>query len=200
MVASFPEFVDLFAAEAPAAGLDLSIGRMTLLFSDLTGSTALYERIGDAKAFAMVEEHFRLMDRIVRESGGAIVKTMGDAVMASFGAPADGVRAALAMARENRQAFGVHGLAVRIGVHSGPCLGVRANDWLDFFGTTVNVAARLEGKAKAGQVVVMAELAKETDIAPLLERYPQESFEADLKGITERQQLVAITADGPPPL
>lgn len=195
IVATFPDFIDLFATEAPASGVELSVGEVALLFSDLTGSTALYERVGDAKAFAIVEEHFSLMERIVREHEGAIVKTMGDAVMACFAAPKNAVRAALAMIPENTRVLGQHGLAVRIGVHSGPCLAVRANDRLDYFGTTVNVTARLEGKAKPGQVVLTEAFASQPSIAALLEGRARELFDADLKGIAETQRLVRIHAE-----
>ncbi len=196
IVASFPEFVDLFATEAPASGVELSIGTLSLLFSDLTGSTALYERIGDAKAFALVEEHFELMDSIVRRHGGALVKTMGDAVMASFSSAVGAVNAALEMVKANDERFGEHGLAVRIGVHEGPCLAVRANDRLDFFGTTVNVAARLEGKAKPGHVVLTEEMAARPSIGELIAPHPRVPFDADLKGISATQRLVMIAARG----
>jgi class 3 adenylate cyclase len=197
IIASFPEFVGLFATEAPASGVELSIGTLSLLFSDLTGSTALYERIGDAKAFALVEQHFALMDGLVRDNGGALIKTMGDAVMASFSSSTGAVTAALAMVKANEDKFGAHGLAVRLGVHEGPCLAVRANDRLDFFGTTVNVAARLEGKAKPGHVVLTDEMAKRPSIAALLEGRTLEPFDADLKGIKKTQRLVMVDARPP---
>lgn len=194
VVASFPDFHDLFATEAPASGVDLSIGHLALLFSDLTGSTALYQKIGDARAFAIVEEHFRLMEGIVRRHDGAIVKTMGDAVMASFASPAGAVAAALDMVAENDAVHGALGLGVKLGVHSGPCLAVRANDRLDFFGTTVNVAARLQGQAESGHLVLTAELADEPAVARVLGERPRRPFRAALKGIGDEQQLVAIDA------
>ncbi|HGG56426.1 MAG TPA: hypothetical protein ENK31_01380, partial [Nannocystis exedens] len=73
VVASLPEFVDLFATEAPAAGLELTISTLTFLFSDLTGSTALYEKLGDARAFAIVQEHFALMEAAISANGGAVI-------------------------------------------------------------------------------------------------------------------------------
>jgi class 3 adenylate cyclase len=193
IMATFPDFIDLFATEAPASGVELSIGEVALLFSDLTGSTALYERVGDARAFALVEEHFSLMERIVHAHEGAIVKTMGDAVMACFAVPRNAVAAALEMVPENARVLGEHGLAVRIGVHAGPCLAVRANDRLDYFGTTVNVTARLEGKALPGQIVITEAFAGTPSIATLLEGRTRELFDADLKGIRATQKLVRIT-------
>ena len=192
VVASQPDFVDLFATEAPAAGLDLSIGTITLLFSDLTGSTALYEELGDAKAFAVVQEHFRLMSAIVARHEGAVIKTMGDAVMASFSTPRKAVAAAIDAIAETEATRGDLDIGVKLGIHEGPCLAVRANDRLDFFGTTVNLAARLQGQAGGGELVLMRDLAEQQEIAALLGDAPRRAAVARLKGIAEDQQLVAI--------
>lgn len=192
VIASFPEFLDLFATEAPASGVDLSIGSLALLFSDLTGSTALYQRVGDARAFAIVEEHFRIMERIVNEHDGAIVKTMGDAVMATFPTAAQAVAAALEMVVANDAAHGDLGLGVKLGVHAGPCLAVRANERLDFFGTTVNLAARLQGAAEGGHVVLTREIADE--VSGVLGERPKRPFRAALKGISNEQELVTVDA------
>ena len=192
VVASFPEFLDLFATEAPATGAELSIGQLTVLFSDLTGSTALYERVGDAKGFAIVEHHFSLMERVIHAHDGAVVKTMGDAVMATFPSAARGVSAAIEMIRLHDREQGALGLGVKLGVHSGACLAVRANDRLDFFGTTVNVSARLQAQARPSELVLAAELARDPGVRPLLDALPQRTFEAHLKGITEVQSLVGI--------
>jgi len=190
VVASFPDFLDLFATEAPASGVELSVGHLALLFSDLTGSTALYERVGDARAFAIVEEHFRIMERTVREHDGALVKTMGDAVMASFGAPARAIAAALEMVPACDEAHGELGIGVKLGVHAGPCLRI------DFFGTTVNVAARLQAQAGGGELVVTEGLAADATVAPLVEGLSRRSFDAALKGIEQTQRLVGITVPG----
>ncbi|MEC7518808.1 MAG: adenylate/guanylate cyclase domain-containing protein [Myxococcota bacterium] len=190
VVASFPEFVDLFATEAPASGVDLRVGHLALLFSDLVGSTALYERVGDARAFAIVEEHFRLMGGAVSAHGGAIVKTMGDAVMASFPSAADAAAAAVDMIARHDAAHPDGELGVKIGVHAGPCLAVRANERLDFFGTTVNMAARLQAQAAASEIVVTEDVADEPAVAALLEDVPRSGFTAALKGIESEQRLL----------
>ena len=195
VIASLPDFLDLFATEAPAAGVELRVSALTLLFSDLTGSTALYERIGDARAFAVVGEHFSDMTRAVGAHEGAIVKTMGDAVMADFASPAPALRAALQMIRECVRAHGELGLRVKIGLHEGACLAVRANERLDFFGTTVNIAARLQALAHGSEIVVERELLEHPDVARLVadERLEVVCFEASLKGIGEVQQLARLT-------
>src|SRR5262249_29903226 len=96
-VISLQAFRDLFAEATLRPGDDAGVSQVALLFTDLRGSTALYERVGDATAYNMVREHFTLLAAIVRDHDGAVVKTIGDAVMASFNDPAQAVRAALAM-------------------------------------------------------------------------------------------------------
>ncbi len=192
IVASLPEFVDLFATEAPAAGLDLTISTLTFLFSDLTGSTALYEKLGDARAFAIVQEHFAVMEAVVSANGGAVIKTMGDAVMASFSTPRDAIRAAALAVRRTQAKHGELEIGVKLGVHEGPCLAVRANDRLDFFGTTVNLTARLQGQARAGEMVLMRELAERPKIAEQLAEFPARVSNAHLKGIAVEQPLIAV--------
>lgn len=195
-VATFPEFVRLFATDAPASGVELAIGEVALLFSDLTGSTALYERVGDARAFAMVEEHFRLMQSAVEANGGVVIKTMGDAVMASFPTLRESVEAALAMVRDHDRAFRAHDLAIKIGIHIGPALVIRANERFDYFGTTVNVAARLQAQAASGELVLQAEAARDPSVAPLLTGLAVREFTAKLKGIAEDQKLLGFDVSG----
>jgi class 3 adenylate cyclase len=194
VIASMPEFAGLFATEAPASGVELSVAHIALLFSDLTGSTALYERVGDARAFAMVEDHFRVMESVVTAAGGAIVKTMGDAVMASFPTEREAMSAALQMVETHDSKFDTTGLGVKIGIHAGPCLAVRANDRLDYFGSTVNIAARLQAQAHASEVVITERLSREPAVKSLIGNLPSRPFDASLKGIRNELRLVAIDA------
>jgi class 3 adenylate cyclase len=194
VIASFPEFLDLFATEAPAAGVDLTVGSLVMLFTDLTGSTALYERVGDARAYAIVEEHFTQMAKAVSDHQGAIVKTMGDAVMATFTSPEDAMRCAIDMVVACESSHGDLGVHVKLGVHEGPCLAVRANDRLDYFGTTVNVAARLQAQAGSSELVVMKELLSHGKVAEIVKAngFRMREFSASLKGIAQEQALVAL--------
>jgi class 3 adenylate cyclase len=193
-VLSVPDFHDLFATEAPATGVELSIGSMVVLFSDLTGSTSLYEQLGDARAFALIEQHFRSVTQAVASHGGAVLKTMGDAVMATFPRAGDAFSAALEMVRATEQLHSHHGLRLKVGLHEGPCLAVRANQRLDLFGTTVNLAARLQAQARGGQVVVLDRLFQHPDIAERVhrDRLDATRFEAELRGVSERQACVAV--------
>jgi class 3 adenylate cyclase len=197
-IASFPDFVELFATEAPAAGLDLTIGRLAFLFSDLTGSTAMYERIGDARAYALVQDHFRRMEAIISAHEGAVVKTMGDAVMATFNRLDRAIAAAIEVVEEGAHDHQLHGVGVKLGVHEGPCLAVRANDRLDFFGTTVNIAARLQAQARSGELVLLRELANDASVRAIVGERDVRRMRVALKGITGEQDLVAFQLAAPP--
>jgi adenylate cyclase len=197
VVITQPEFLDLFGTEAPAAGVDLTVSSLTVLFSDLTGTTALYEKVGDARAFALVQEHFRDVAQVAARNEGAVVKTMGDAVMATFTSPAHALAAALEMVarvQSEARAHELDGFSIKIGLHEGPCLVVRANNRIDFFGTTVNIAARLQGQARANRVVIAAELMEHPDVEALVSGrgLRVEQFRAELKGVREVQALLAI--------
>ncbi len=195
-VMALRDFHELFSTEAPATGVELTIGSTAVLFSDLTGSTALYEKLGDARAFALIEQHFRIAARAVERHGGAVLKTMGDAVMATFLRAGDAFAAALELARETEQLHSHHGLQVKVGLHEGPCLAVRANQRLDLFGTTVNLAARLQGEAQGGQVVVLGQLMEHPEIREQIERERLQlhRFEVELRGVSQPQHCIAVTA------
>jgi class 3 adenylate cyclase len=195
VIASLPEFTNLFATEAPALGVELKVGFVALLFSDLTGSTALYEKVGDARAFAIVEEHFRVAEVQIAKHGGAIVKTMGDAVMASFASLSDATAAGIAMVKAHDERFAKDELTIKVGVHGGPCLVVRANDRLDYFGTTVNVSARLQAQAGPSEVVLTEANAADVSVAAAIGALRRRPFQAKLKGIREEQQLTAILVE-----
>ena len=199
-VSMLPEFRRQFAREVLKPGLTLRIARVCLLFSDLTGSTALYTRVGDAKAFSVVQDHFELLREVIAAHDGTIVKTIGDAVMAAFLTEAAAVRCAVSMHEkfpEFRNASTTdHGLTLKIGVHTGPCYVVTANGVLDYFGQTVNVAARLQGAANGGELVLsreLSEIAREQEWLPL--DAPSEAFAAELKGLAKPLEAVRISLD-----
>src|SRR5439155_10605793 len=124
---------------------------------DLTGSTALYQAIGQARAFRLVQDHFRMLGSAISANGNAVVKTIGDAVMATFPSGADALAAALQIQVDIRELQAPNGVdvahLVKIGLHQGACVAVNLNERLDYFGTTVNTAARIEHECRGGQIV-----------------------------------------------
>jgi class 3 adenylate cyclase len=141
-------FRDIYRTDTLDVDQRLKITSLTFLFTDLKGSTELYERVGDLVAFDLVREHFRVLNESVAAEGGAVVKTIGDAVMATFVTPDRALAAALRMREAMRALNATHGredLLLKIGIHEGPCLAVSLNERQDYFGQTVNIASRVQG-------------------------------------------------------
>jgi class 3 adenylate cyclase len=165
-------FRDIYRTETLAIGQRLKILSLTFLFSDLKDSTALYERVGDLVAFDLVNEHFRLLQEIIASERGAIVKTVGDAVMATFETPDRAIAAAIRM-REAMSDLGAErahqSLRLKMGIHEGSCLAVTLNGQQDYFGQTVNVASRVQGLADSRSIMVTEQVVENADARALLE-------------------------------
>jgi class 3 adenylate cyclase len=164
-------FRDLYGTDTLAADQRLKITSLTFLFTDLKGSTALYERVGDLAAFDLVRAHFRVLHEIVAAEAGAVVKTIGDAVMATFAAPERAIAAALRM-REAMRTLNAErdseDLLLKIGIHEGPCLAVVLNDRQDFFGQTVNIASRVQGLAQSTAIFASGSVIENPQASSLL--------------------------------
>ncbi len=200
-VAMLPAFRRRFSEQLLRPGLALKVARASLLFSDLSASTALYTREGDAAAFGLVQDHFDLLREHIEENGGVIVKTIGDAVMAAFVDEPGAIRAAVAMQKAFPAFREVHagslGVYLKIGVYAGPCYAVTANGVLDYFGQTVNVAARLQGQARDAEIVMTAESADRAVQEGLLKDVRIDPpFLAKLKGVDPDISAVRVHVEG----
>lgn len=199
LVAALQEFRDLFASEALSPGETVGVRRLAVMFTDLKDSTALYRRAGDARAYALVRDHFAILRAAVSGSGGGVVKTIGDAVMAVFPSGEQAVEAALAIhrgiAERNRGAS--EEVLVKIGVHVGPALAIEANGALDYFGTTVNEAARIQALSEGGDVVLSDAVRREPGVpeALLREGLREEPFSTRLKGLEDSYRLWRLVSD-----
>ena len=190
-------FRDLYRTDALDIDQRLKITSLTFLFTDLKGSTALYDRVGDLRAYDLVKEHFELLNAIVASETGAVVKTIGDAVMATFEKPDHAVAAALRM----RDALGKLGdlgegndMLLKIGIHVGPCLAVMLNDRQDYFGQTVNIAARVQGLADSRAILATKGVVENPGTAKLLEAsgvIPVSHLHA-LRGVSEEFTLYEL--------
>jgi class 3 adenylate cyclase len=164
-------FRDIYRTDTLDVDQRLKITSLTFLFTDLKGSTELYERVGDLVAFDMVREHFRVLNESVAAEGGAVVKTIGDAVMATFPTPDRALAAALRMREAMRGLNAAHGredLLLKIGIHEGPCLAVSLNERQDYFGQTVNIASRVQGLAISQSILATAPVIENPQSASLL--------------------------------
>jgi class 3 adenylate cyclase len=182
-------FRDLFRADMLDIDQRLKITSLTFVFTDLKASTELYERVGDLAAYDLVQAHFGVLNEVVARESGAVVKTIGDAVMASFPTPDRGIAAVLRM-REAMNALNAsrnnEDLLLKIGIHEGPCLAVTLNDRLDYFGQTVNIASRVQGLAMSRSIFATEPVVQYPDAARLL-------AEAGLTPVPQRCTLRGIS-------
>ena len=187
-------FRDSFAMHELAPDLKLKLRSLTLLFTDLKGSTALYDREGDLAAYRLVQDHFAALKQVVRGHSGAVIKTMGDAVMAAFPSGNDGTAAAIAMMAAMQEVAGgarENDVGLKVGLHAGPALAINAGQNLDYFGQTVNIAARVQGLADAGEICLTGALNQDDEIPALLAQagYDGCAELARLKGVSAEEKI-----------
>lgn len=172
---------------------------LAFLFTDLQDSTGLYERVGDDNAFEIVRQHFAFVARIVVAHRGVVVKTTGDGVMATFDRPIAAVRTALAIqarigafnrlyAHDDDQ----RRLAVKLGIHWGTSLRSKDDCGLDYFGSAVNLAARLRGHSQGGDIVLSEVVADHSGVRLLLARLETRRESLPFKGFSEPVCVVRV--------
>ena len=185
-------FRDIYRTDTLDVDQGLKITSLTFLFTDLKGSTALYDRVGDMVAYDLVRQHFRVLNEIVASEAGAVVKTIGDAVMATFPTPDRALAAALRMRDSVRSIK--DDLLIKIGIHEGPCLAVTLNDRLDYFGQTVNIAARVQSLADALAIFATKPVVDNPQVAAMIERGKLKLTEqnAALRGVADRMTVYQI--------
>jgi class 3 adenylate cyclase len=184
-------FRDIWRTDTIDVDQRLKITSLTFLFTDLRGSTELYERVGDLAAFDLVRSHFQVLHEIVATEAGAVVKTIGDAVMATFPTPDRAVAAALRMREAMRrlgEEEGREDLLLKIGIHEGPCLAVTLNERQDYFGQTVNIASRVQGLAVSRSIFATGAVVENGEASRLLET-------AGLQPVPQRRSLRGIAED-----
>jgi class 3 adenylate cyclase len=190
-------FRDIHRTDTIDVDQRLKITSLTFLFTDLRGSTALYERVGDLAAFDLVKTHFSILQEIVGAEAGAVVKTIGDAVMATFPTPDRALVAAMRM-REAMLSFnkerGNDDLLLKIGIHEGPCIAVSLNERQDYFGQTVNIASRVQHLANSREIFATGSVLDNPRATELLTTHGLKpmSHHVSLRGITDEIDIFAI--------
>ena len=186
----------------PSIRRDAADRPLTFLFTDLESSTALYEQMGDAAAYDIMRRHFMFLGGIVFGHNGIVLKTIGDAVMATFGDPIDAVRAALAIQsriadfnRAHMDGNADRRLAIRLGVHSGGSVRVELDDRVDYFGSAVNLAARLRGQSRGGDVVLSHFVAGYPAVRLLLATLPTREESLRFKGFDGLVRFVRVSPE-----
>jgi class 3 adenylate cyclase len=134
---------------------------LSIVFADISGSTRLYESLGDAVARELIAQCLGVMTEYIEHNGGKVIKTIGDEVMCTFPTADQAVKAAVGMQEgvsEDLPELNPNTpstMAIRIGLHHGPAI----LDGGDVFGDAVNVAARMAGLAKGGQIITTQDTA-----------------------------------------
>ncbi len=184
---------DLFQSDA-APGLDgVGVKDITILFTDLKGSTAMYDRVGDLRAFSLVRTHFTHLEKAINQFEGVQVKTIGDAIMAAFPQPENALKSAIEMVRLirtfNETLAKPEEIRLKVGLHRGHSIVVSLNERLDYFGQTVNVAARVQGLADADEIFLTEEVHKSQEVRDVLRSYQVTPQNAQLKGVKEEWKV-----------
>lgn len=161
---------------------------LVILFADVSGSTRLYEKLGDTEALHAVDRCLKRMERAVEGFRGRIVKTIGDEVMAVFPEADDAFQAATEMQQRISDLPPVSGvqLAIRVGFHVGSVI----EDAGDVFGDSVNTAARLAGLAKAGQILISAQT--QAALSTLLQLSTRDLDQMAVKGKAEELNVFEV--------
>lgn len=192
----YPEYQRYFGDRVLSARERLRVESVTVVFTDLTGSTRMYEQIGDPAAYNLVRDHFEILIKSVEKCGGVLIKTIGDAVLASFLSN----RAALLAMDEafkqfrnyNQQLSMERGIHLRAGIHRGTAILVTLNDQIDYFGRTINKAARIQSVARGDELSVSEEVYTDVEFQSSMKHLNwspfRESIE-DLKGIAGGQRV-----------
>jgi class 3 adenylate cyclase len=198
-VLAMPAFRRLCPEQLLRPGDNAEIGWIAIMFTDLKGSTELYDALGDATAYNLVRDHFAFLSDRVQQNHGFVVKTVGDAVMAAFSRPDDAVRAALAIQDDVASFNSARGrgksatpIVLKLGLHAGSCIAVTTGDVLDYFGATVNIAARLEHQCGGGEVIVSEAVAKDAAAGAALEDRTLLEETATLRGVSAPVRFVRV--------
>lgn len=203
---SRPMFRQLLGEEVLPANRSLGVGHLAVFFSDLKESTRLYRSLGDARAYALVRRHLALIEAEVEGESGSVVKAIGDGVMGVFTDNAAALRAVLrsvqAIHRLNEEEglVGHERLHLKVGLHAGPCIVVTLNGRLDYFGSTVNIAARLSSIADGDEVLISDALLNSPETQQIVAPYRcQEERDVTLRGLEKAVNICRLKPLTAPP-
>jgi len=189
-------FRDLFDNEVLRKGEKIAVDNQTLMFTDLLNSTSMYKREGDEEAVGQVIEHFDILQQAITEENGAVVKTIGDSVMAVFSSPAHAFRAfvkAHTVIKKNKR-FNSN-LKLKAGIHHGSCMAVNLNNKIDYFGSTVNIASRLVDFAEEDEIILSQSVSENAEVLQMLETsdlhyFRSKNITTSLRGFEGEQFLI----------
>jgi adenylate cyclase len=197
-ITSLQEFRDMFSNEVLSVNESFSIQNLSFIFTDIKGSTEMYEKLGDSKAFFLIKEHFKILQEVVKRNNGGIVKTIGDAIMAVFTVNENALKASYEMIEAfdlfNKENNIVNNIFIKVGIHNGSCIAVNLNDKIDYFGTSVNMAARIQGLSDGREIMISEKFFNDSFAKKFLEekKWDVESFVTSLKGLKDTYTIYKL--------
>lgn len=203
-VSSSIDFTQLFSQETLKETSKVKASEVTMLFTDLMNSTELYVKEGDESAIGRVMGHFKIIQQIVAEERGGIVKTIGDSVMAVFWEPVSALKAVQRIQQIFITSSSVgNAFKIKAGIHYGDCTAVNLNGRIDYFGTTVNIASRLVDSASEKEIMVSEAVFNHPDVRLYLDKHSETFFIKEnlkaLKGFEDEEfKVKQIRLERPP--
>ena len=185
-----PEYKKNFLNEALGAGVKLSLGVISVLFTDIVGSTEFYESNGDARAFQQVQGHFVRVFEGVQKHGGSVVKTIGDSVLAVFSNSTSALEAALYIQEMFSGISRDSTIRLRISLHAGPALAANLDTGIDYFGRTINFAAKLQANADAGEIAILEVVLAQNPTAP--DKHDHRMTTIHIKGRPQQDKVCTL--------
>ncbi len=198
-----PLFRELLGEQVLPDNRSLGVQNLAVFFSDLKQSTRLYQHLGDARAYELVRAHFDIVFDAVERYGGSAVKTIGDGVMGTFfdsSSALRGVAESILNLEDLNQKAGLSeddSLRLKVGLHTGACIVVTLNGRLDYFGSTVNIAARLSDMAQGGEILLSKRVLDDPNAQAFVENMncDQEQL-ATLRGVLQALEICRLRPGG----
>ncbi len=165
---------------------------LAIVFADISGSTRLYDTLGDAIARPLVAQCLEVMGEVVTKNQGTIIKTIGDEIMCTFPSAESAVEAAISMQDAVTEDLPVKNpntptdMTIRIGLHYGQAI----QEGGDVFGDAVNVAARMAGLSKGGQIIT-TQVTTEV-LSPMLQASTRHVDRISVKGKAEQINIFEV--------
>lgn len=184
---AMPLFRDLFPDEILAPGQIVSITSVTLLMAELCTAESLYASIGDGPAFGKIRNRLIQMEECVRSAGGAVVKIVGEGILAVFQSTPSAVRAAVTLMKHTEPGA----LPLRTAIEHGPAMVTTLNDRLDYFGATVTRTRRLLESASQAELLVPARVALDEELQAILS---ESAASTSLKELTASDSLITVVS------
>ena len=192
----YSEFHALFGEQILSNREQMRVAAVTTLFTDITGSTEMYERLGDITAYNVVRDHFEILFTNIEKQGGTVIKTIGDAVMASFisneAALISIINALEAFEQYNVKQHIDRQVNIKTGIHRGQTILVNLNDRLDYFGSTINKAARIQAVASSGEICFSEQVYQDSSFVQTMKKMGIDNVSrhsVNLKGIDGLQTI-----------